>query len=123
MLHRNRSPIRSVALASLTALAGMLVTAIGAIAQDKPPGAKPAGEPQVTELLVSPRPAPVPALRYRLLPLESERTPGDAAPIYLSAIESSFAAGLSNEDLRDIKRALLKVRSRLDAPRPPRSRH
>ena len=46
----------------------------------------------------------------------------DAAPIYLSAIESSFAAGLSNEDLRDIKRALLRVRSHLDASPPPRSR-
>ena len=35
------------------------------------------------ELTISPRPAPVPGFRYRLMPLESERHPGDAAPIYL----------------------------------------
>jgi hypothetical protein len=35
------------------------------------------------ELRVSPSSAPVPALKYRLIPLESERTPGNAAPIYL----------------------------------------
>ncbi len=34
-------------------------------------------------LTVSPQAAPVPALRYRLFPLWSERKPGDAAPIYL----------------------------------------
>ncbi|MDQ3307376.1 MAG: MarR family winged helix-turn-helix transcriptional regulator [Actinomycetota bacterium] len=46
----------------------------------------------------------------------------NAAPIYLAAIESSFAAGLSNEDLQDIKRALLRVRSHIDASPTPRSR-
>lgn len=38
-------------------------------------------EPKV--LKVSPSPAPVPALGYRLLPLESDLKPGDAAPVYL----------------------------------------
>ncbi len=35
------------------------------------------------EIVVSPAPAPIPALRVALLPLDSDRTPGDAAPIYL----------------------------------------
>src|SRR5262249_59185753 len=34
-------------------------------------------------LVLSPSPATVPALRFRLLPLESQRTPGDAAPVYI----------------------------------------
>jgi hypothetical protein len=57
-------------------------------APEEPPKAKaatPAKPPEnkVKELRVVPQPAPRPALRYRLLPLESDRTPGDAAPIYL----------------------------------------
>ncbi len=35
------------------------------------------------ELRLSPVPAPVPALRYRLLPLAADLTPGDAAPVYI----------------------------------------
>ncbi len=35
------------------------------------------------ELVVSPAPAPVPALRWMLMPADPDRTPGDAAPIYL----------------------------------------
>jgi thiol-disulfide isomerase/thioredoxin len=35
------------------------------------------------EFVVPPAPAPVPAMRYALLPLDPDRTPGDAAPIYL----------------------------------------
>ena len=83
MLHSNRTRNRAGALASATALAGMLCTVSAAMAQEAAPGVKRSGEPQVTKLMVSPRPAPAPAMRYRLLPLESERTPGDAAPIYL----------------------------------------
>lgn len=83
MLHRNRNPIKAGVFASVTALAGMLGTASGAIAQGTPPVAKPSEAPKPKELSVTPRAAPMPALRYRLLPLESERTPGDAAPIYL----------------------------------------
>jgi hypothetical protein len=40
-------------------------------------------EPRIKILSISPAPEPVPALGNRLLPLESELTPGDAAPIYL----------------------------------------
>ncbi|WZP00824.1 hypothetical protein EP7_002478 [Isosphaeraceae bacterium EP7] len=39
--------------------------------------------PEAIKLTVSPSPAPVPALAFRLLPIESELTPGNAAPIYL----------------------------------------
>jgi hypothetical protein len=35
------------------------------------------------KLTVSPQPIPMPALKYQLFPLASERKPGDAAPIYL----------------------------------------
>jgi hypothetical protein len=54
--------------------------------------AKPA-EPAAPKMLVlSPATAPVPALRYRLLPSSVNLVPGDAAPIYLRAhgYEDSF---------------------------------
>ncbi len=47
------------------------------LAQAKPP------EPEVKTLRVSPAALPSPLLKYRLLPLESELRPGDAAPMYL----------------------------------------
>src|SRR4051812_47632519 len=37
-------------------------------------------------LTVTPAPQPVPALKYRLFPLSSERRPGNAVPIYLRLI-------------------------------------
>jgi DNA-binding MarR family transcriptional regulator len=46
-----------------------------------------------------------------------------AAPIYLSAIESYFAGGLNNEDLRNIKSALLKVQSHIVGSPPSITRH
>lgn len=48
-------------------------------------GAQPGGPPKddAKSFVVDPAPAPRPTFRYRLLPMESERTPGDAAPIYL----------------------------------------
>jgi hypothetical protein len=39
--------------------------------------------PEVHALAVRPAAEPVPSLRYRLVPLESELNPGDAAPVYL----------------------------------------
>ncbi len=51
-------------------------------------------ETPVTELVISPTPASLPALRHRLLPLESELMPGDAAPIYLR-----LTAEVAAEDL------------------------
>lgn len=47
--------------------------------------AKPAEPPKTKVLVLSPAAAPVPALKYRLLPSSVELTPGDAAPIYLRA--------------------------------------
>src|SRR5438270_9586748 len=48
-------------------------------------GEKPAEEKWLFDraLTVSPAPAPVPALKYRLFPLVSERREGNAVPIYL----------------------------------------
>jgi hypothetical protein len=61
------------------------------------PKAKAYSDPR--ELRISPQSAPVPALKYRLLPLEGERTPGDAAPIYIRL------AGLATtEGMREITR-------------------
>src|SRR5215217_6902513 len=79
MVHRNRIAAALVAVLSAASCRA------GA-AEDAPKAAaKPAGkaysDPRV--LVVSPSPAPVPALKYRLLPLESRRTPGDAAPVYI----------------------------------------
>lgn len=60
---------------------------IGATRAADPPTPKDAPKPKaysdLRELGVTPKSAPIPALKYRLLPLESERLPGDAAPIYL----------------------------------------
>src|SRR5215468_10329834 len=58
-------------------------------AQDKP------GSPWLIDrtLTVSPQSAPVPALKYRLLPLSSELKEGNAVPIYLRLVhEQSDAA-------------------------------
>ncbi|WP_145277528.1 hypothetical protein [Tautonia plasticadhaerens] len=50
---------------------------MGAAAEDGP-------EPR--PLALSPAPEPVPALRHRLFPTAAERTPGDAAPVYLRTL-------------------------------------
>lgn len=68
----NRSRLCAIVLA----LAGAPAMALGA--DEKPDKAS---EP--IALHVSPAKAPVPALKYRLFPIEPDRTPGDAAPIYL----------------------------------------
>ena len=47
--------------------------------------AKPAEAPQPKSLVLSPAAAPLPALKYRLLPSSATLVPGDAAPIYLRA--------------------------------------
>ena len=49
-------------------------------------------EPKIKIMSISKAPEPVPALGNRLLPLESELTPGDAAPIYLR-----LAAGVTTD--------------------------
>ena len=54
-----------------------------ALAASPARSADPADEPKVTILSVSPKAANPEPLHPRLLPLESERTPGDAVPIYL----------------------------------------
>jgi hypothetical protein len=53
------------------------------VAQKK---SKPDEGPPTVELTVSPAAAPVPALKYRLLPTPSERTPGNAALDYYRAL-------------------------------------
>lgn len=61
-------------------LTGFLIVAIAA-----PAAAQTAdqGKAQNYDLTVTPAAEPTPALKYRLFPLVSERTPGDAAPVYL----------------------------------------
>src|SRR5438270_6020894 len=64
-------------LGSALVVAAFLTPALGA--QDKP------SSPWVIDraLSVGPQSAPVPALKYRLLPLRSELKEGNAVPIYL----------------------------------------
>jgi hypothetical protein len=72
-----------------SALLFALVLAPALRAQDKP------ASPWAIDrsLTVSPQGAPVPALKYRLLPLRSELKPGNAVPIYLRLVfEQSDAA-------------------------------
>src|SRR4051812_13760810 len=75
---RHRVRIMAGAIALVAALSGMILADEPARNAPKP---KAYSDPR--ELHLTPKPAPVPALKYRLLPLESERTPGDAAPTYL----------------------------------------
>ena len=49
-------------------------------------------------MAVSKAPEPVPALGNRLLPMESELTPGDAAPIYLR-----LAAGVTADSMSQLQ--------------------
>jgi hypothetical protein len=55
-------------------------------------------DPPVRVVTVSPTPVPVPALRYRLLPMESELAPGDAAPVYLRLTSDLSPAKLLYRD-------------------------
>ena len=55
-------------------------------------------EPEIRTLTLSPTPSPVPALRYRFLPLKSELNPGNAVPMYLR-----LTMELSPEALQDLK--------------------
>src|SRR5262249_28008819 len=57
------------------------VSPISAIAQS--PADKSPEPPKPKELALSPAAAPVPALKYRLLPSAAELNPGEPAPIYL----------------------------------------
>jgi hypothetical protein len=65
------------------------LAAVALHAQDPPPLAKADDKPPPDmwlvdrSLVVTPKAEPVPALKFRLFPLASERKPGDAAPIYL----------------------------------------
>jgi thiol-disulfide isomerase/thioredoxin len=52
------------------------------------------------EFIVLPAPAPVPALRFTLLPLDPDRTPGDAAPVYLRLRAEGGDAGLREASLK-----------------------
>jgi hypothetical protein len=63
-----------------------------------------AESPAPKELSVSPAPAPVPALEYRLLPISSELNPGDAAPIYLR-----IRYEMQEEDWKEINEAPVKL--------------
>jgi thiol-disulfide isomerase/thioredoxin len=52
------------------------------------------------EFIVFPARAPVPALRFTLLPLDPDRTPGDAAPLYLRLRAEGGDAGLREASLK-----------------------
>ena len=73
------------AATALLALWSVPVLAAGddAPKAEKPPAAKRSMTVEPIELSVYPTPAPMPALKYRLFPMDPDRTPGDAAPIYL----------------------------------------
>jgi hypothetical protein len=72
-------------------MVAMGFSAFGQATSGKPEVNKPAEQPAAArrvirkpkELVISPAAAPVPALKYRLLPSVADLNPGDAAPIYL----------------------------------------
>src|SRR5262245_42168707 len=57
--------------------------------------APPVGEKWLVDrsLTVTPRPAPVPALQYRLFPLDWDRRDGNAVPIYLRLVHEQTDVG------------------------------
>ena len=67
-----------------------------------------ASEPEIKVMSLSPAPLPVPALAHRLLPMESELLPGDAAPIYLR-----LAAGVTADTMASLE---LMPKPWLDVP-------
>jgi hypothetical protein len=82
-------------LATSVTWAVILTTTLPVHAQDvakkvdqKPESARP------KEMLLSPAPAPNPALKYRLLPRSSDLNPGDAAPIYLRLVHERSSEAL-----------------------------
>lgn len=81
----------TAALAALACAAGASATAQSAKEPAKAKGPS-YNEPRI--LAVSPVGAPVPALRYRLMPPESLRTPGDAAPVYIRLAIKAKTEGL-----------------------------
>lgn len=64
----------------------LAVTAGVAFAQQPAPAKDDPNVPQIIELTVLPAAEPRPALKYRLMPALSERTPGNAAQYYYRAI-------------------------------------
>jgi hypothetical protein len=80
----------------MLALAAWSGVAQQAIAQAESAQGKPAADAKPRILHLSAKPAPVPALRYRLFPVEPELTPGDAAPIYIR-LNCEMPDGAMNE--------------------------
>src|SRR5262245_60167783 len=83
------APAGVLAVALVVTLSGRAAAAEG----EKPPAVK--GDD--VALTVSAAAEPVPALKYRLFPRESDRKPGDAAPIYLR-----FAHERTDKTKRDL---------------------
>src|SRR5205823_1759147 len=73
-------PRRCLMLRTLLTLLAVVVSVAGA-------GAQPPAEPEIAvrKLTVTPAAAPVPALKYKLLPDLRETTPGNAALLYYRA--------------------------------------
>ncbi len=76
-------PIGPIRLSwAIVVLSAGMVLALPCQSHAQPP-AKPGELPKPQVLAFSPAAAPIPALKYRLLPSSADLNPGDAAPIYL----------------------------------------
>src|SRR5207248_11130827 len=81
-------------------LAGCLLAAGLAAGQDIGPPGEPPSIP-VTKLPLRPTPAPVPALRYTLLPELRESTPGNAALLYYRAFSPDWLGHLLKQEVTE----------------------
>jgi hypothetical protein len=72
--------------ALIRTLALLLVAAAAPTFAQAVPEPEDPNKPETIELTISPAPEPRPALKYRLIPATSERTPGNAAPFYFRAV-------------------------------------
>ena len=88
---------KQIALLVLTLIGAREIPPSASAQQPAVKTAKAAPDFKEIELEVSPTPPTIPASRYRLIPREPDRTPGDAAPIYLR---------LSSEDNEEARRQL-----------------
>lgn len=77
-------PYSLSALIKILGLGGCLLLAISRAGAQAPPAA--ADAPETIELSIAAAAEPRPALKYRLLPTPSERTPGNAAQFYYRAM-------------------------------------
>src|SRR5262245_22975326 len=103
----------------ILALASGLVMMAGSFAQDRSPTPPPTSIP-VVKMSLRPTAAPVPALRYTLLPELRNTTPGNAALLYYRAFSPEWLKEWLRQDMTEAldKAQTLSLAELKSGPRP-----